>query len=114
MMGDSSDVRLPMPCEGRADGWEPIANPPDRDFHSMKVITSLWLTESGTPYEQRRTLRERLFTRPWRPWVTTRTEVPQIPSTNVLQLTNGTIVMHPARWEQLKSELRRADGAQES
>ncbi len=73
-------------------------------FNGMRVITSLWMTEAGEPYQVRRTWRERLFTRPWRPLVATRTIVPQVPMRDVIQLNASTLVMHPETWIILKEK----------
>lgn len=74
-------------------------------FAGMRVVESVWLTQSGTPYEVRRTWRERLFTRPWRPLRATRTVVPQVPYEGAVQLNATTIAMHPAIVRKLKASL---------
>ncbi len=64
-------------------------------FNGLRIIESVWLTEAGAPVEVHRTWRERLFTRPWKPWQTTRTVIPQVPMRGGICLGYGTIVMHP-------------------
>lgn len=71
-------------------------------FNGMRVIESPFLEQDGAPYEVRRTWRERLFTRPWRPLVTTRTVVPKVPYKGAVQLNAHTLVMHPAMLRELR------------
>lgn len=78
----------------------------------MQVRTSEFLTEAGTPYQVRRSWRERLtpiirlnFPKllvDWRPWQATRTVVPQVPRKEALMI-GGVVYIHPA----LLPELRR-------
>jgi hypothetical protein len=69
-------------------------------FAGVKVVTSLWMTESRTITEKR-TIRERLFTRPWRPLQKTKTRTIQVPREDSIMM-DGTIVMHPATLEKFK------------
>ncbi len=64
-------------------------------FNGIRVIESTYLVEDGTPYQRRRTWRERFFGRPWRPWAATCTVVPKVPSREVIMLNPGTMVVHP-------------------
>lgn len=77
-------------------------------FNGLHVIESIYLTKAGTPYEVRRSWRERLFTIPWRPWQATRTVIPQVPIREAFQFGNS-LVMHPDMWRELQ-ELARARG----
>lgn len=63
---------------------------------SIRIIESELMVEDGEPYEVRRTWKERLFTRPWRPWKATRTVVPKVPMKGGYRLADGTIIVHPA------------------
>lgn len=63
------------------------------------------LTVAGDPIAVRRTWCERLLSRPWRPWQATRTEIPQVPSPEVLAIGDSMLVMHPATWERIKVAL---------
>lgn len=74
-------------------------------FNGMRVIESEWLMEPSEPMTERRTWRERLFTRPWRPFVRTRTVVRQIPYRGALRLSNGTLVIHPVTLRALREQL---------
>lgn len=65
------------------------------EFSGLRVITSEWLTQPGDPIEVRRTWRQRLFSRPWRPFQATYTVIPQVPYQGVVMLNNRTVVMHP-------------------
>jgi hypothetical protein len=64
----------------------------------LNVIQSEYLVEDGDPVTVRRSWRERLLTRPWRPWEATRTYRPKIPFRGALQLDARTVVMHPATY----------------
>jgi hypothetical protein len=64
-------------------------------FSGVRIIESLSMVKSGTPYEIRRSWKERLLTRPWRPHAATRWVTPIVPSTEAMQLPNGDLVMHP-------------------
>ena len=79
-------------------------------FHGMRVIESVYLVEPGEPRTERRTWRERLFSRPWRPWVATKVVVPQVPHRGAVQLNATTLVMHPETLRQLR-KLLPADAA---
>lgn len=65
-------------------------------MHGLRVIENVNLTVAGTPYEVRRTWRERLLARPWRPLQRTRTIVPQVPSPTLYLMAPNTLVGHPA------------------
>lgn len=75
------------------------------NFNGPNIIESVYLEEDGEPYEQRRTWRERLFSRPWRPLKATRTVVPKVPSRKFVLLDSRTVVMHPAMRQELQSAL---------
>jgi hypothetical protein len=88
----------------------------DPDFAGMRIIESEFLTVPGEPEQRRRTWRQRLFSRPWRPWRATYVFIPQLPNPNVFILNGRTVVMHPVTarklrgtavfWEQPKREWR--------
>ena len=65
-------------------------------INGMRVIESVYLVQDGKPYPVRRTWRERLFSRPWRPLVATRTVIPKVPYQGAVRLNEWTIVMHPS------------------
>lgn len=71
-------------------------------FQGMRVIESLYLEQDGEPYPVRRTWRERLFGRPWRPFVRMRMIVPRVPHPGAVQLDARTLVMHPVTLRQLR------------
>ncbi len=75
-------------------------------FAGLRVIESPYLEEDGEPYTIRRTWRDRLLTRPWRPWVTTRTVVPRVPYRGAMRIDANTIVMHPAVVRELRAASR--------
>ena len=71
-------------------------------FNGLRVIESVYLTEAGEPYQVRRSWKERLFSRPWKPLQRTRMVVPQVPMKGGYRLGNDTIVMHPDMIRQLR------------
>lgn len=74
-------------------------------LNGIRIIESAYLTEPGEPYEVRRTLRERLFSRPWHPFQRTRMVTPQVPMKGGYQLADGTLIMHPETLQRLKRSL---------
>lgn len=63
----------------------------------------------GEPYEVRRTWRERLLSRPWRPWRATRWVTPKIPDPRVLAGPNNRWFMaHPMVADRIRKEMRRS------
>ncbi len=64
-------------------------------FAGMRILESEYLTVDGEPVQVRRSWRERLFSRPWRPLTTTRTVVPQVPNPGLMRIDARTIVLHP-------------------
>lgn len=70
-------------------------------FSGFRVVLSPSLTEPGEPVQVPRTWRERLFTWPWRPWRTTRTYVPQVPSSQAYRV-GDTLYLHPETWAALR------------
>lgn len=73
-------------------------------LHGYKILESHHLLEDGQPQTVRRTWRERLFSRPWRPWRATRTFVPRVPYRGAFRVGSDTVLMHPA----MVIELRKA------
>lgn len=71
-------------------------------FCGLRVVESAYLEEDGDPITVHRTWLERLFSRPWRPFVKTRTVVPRIPLRGAIRLNATTIVMHPAIVNELR------------
>ena len=55
----------------------------------------------GEPVQVRRSWRERLFSRPWRPLDATKTHVPMVPRKDFYVLMGKTIVAHPERAREL-------------
>lgn len=71
-------------------------------LNGVRIIESVWLTEPGNPVEVQRTWRQRLFSRPWRPWKATFTMIPHVPMRGGYQMGDA-IVMHPETVRKLKS-----------
>lgn len=61
----------------------------------LTVIENPMLTVPGEPQEVRRTWRERLFTKPWRPRQATKTIVPQVPDQKIYYISKDRAIMHP-------------------
>lgn len=74
-----------------------------------RIIESPYLTEPGEPVSVRRTWRERWLTRPWRPFRRTRLITPQVPSRQVFQLPDGTMLMHPVTRAHLRQVLEQEE-----
>lgn len=69
----------------------------------VDIIESLYATRPGHPVTRWRPWRERLFTWPWRPWVSSVTWTPQLPA--CFQLSSGTWVCHPAAVAEMRRHL---------
>jgi hypothetical protein len=69
---------------------------------SQRVYLSVYLTEPGPPVEVARDWRERWWSWPWQPWRRTRTVVSQVPLRGALQQADGSFLMHPETWRQLR------------
>lgn len=66
----------------------------DKLYGGFEVITDIKLTIAGDSYEKKRSLKERFFSRPWRPFKLTYTIVPQVPSREIIRAGNM-LIMHP-------------------
>lgn len=75
-------------------------------YGNIRIIESSYLVEDGEPYTVKRDWWERLFSRPWHPFVSTRVVVPKIPYRGAISLDSNTVVMHPATANQLRESLR--------
>lgn len=74
-------------------------------INGLRIIENPRMTVPGDPYAVRRTWRERLLTRPWRPWQRERWVTPMLPSKDCYVLTNGCVVMHPETAKALRATL---------
>ena len=74
-------------------------------LYGMPVFTNPHMTEAGEPYEVRRTWRERLLSRPWRPLQATRTVVPQVPSRAIIKA-GARLICHPAMLDEIREAVR--------
>lgn len=72
-------------------------------WQGVPVVLSRYLTIAGEPVTAPRTWRQRLFSRPWRPWVATYTYTPQVPDPKVVRC-GQMFVMHPETWDRLRRE----------
>jgi len=73
-------------------------------FYGLKIIEDPNMTEEGEPYEVARSWRERLFTRPWEPFRSTKMVVPQVPMSSFIQK-GTTLIGHPELVRALMNEL---------
>ena len=73
----------------------------DNYIFGKKIITDPNMLMCGEPVLVKRTVCERLFARPWRPFERTRVKTPLVPSTEILY-TNEYIMCHPAMVEEMK------------
>jgi hypothetical protein len=76
----------------------------------IRIIECLEMVGDGEPIEVRRGWRERLFSRPWRPFKRTRNEVPKVPMKDVYRLARGVFLMHPAVAAELRKHLAKDEG----
>lgn len=70
-----------------------------------KVYENALLTKPGTPYEVKRTLKERLWSRPWQPLKATTWVTPQVPSSDIFTMPDGSLVMHPETVQLLRNAI---------
>lgn len=72
------------------------------DISGVRVISSLSLVQPGESYQEKRTWKERLFTKPWTPQKKFKTVTPMIPMKDIFRLPDGTLVMHPLVLDAIK------------
>lgn len=77
-------------------------------INGMKVYTSTDMVVEGPAKIVKRTWRERLLTRPFRPFQATRRVQTWAPSKEVLWMPNGSVYMHPETLSALIAEKRKA------
>lgn len=75
-------------------------------LYGRKIVLSNILTHDGEPFEVKRTWKERLFTKPWRPFKKTRIVVLQIPD-DVIIKTPDAYIMHPEVFKRLQLEFNK-------
>lgn len=73
----------------------------------FKIITNDHLMVDGEPIQIRRSWRERLFSRPWRPWAAVRTFIPKIPSPQIFEW-GDTLIMHSETMRKFREMSRKA------
>lgn len=72
-------------------------------INGFRLVTVNHMTVDGEPYRVQRSWRERLLSRPWRPWISGRMVTPQVPNPNVfIDGPSRLIYGHPATIDQLK------------
>ncbi len=79
----------------------------DMRYNGYEIVESFHMTMDGEPYEKIRNLKERFFTRPWKPLKKTKTIIPKIPLDKMYVMDNK-IIMHPAYAEKIKKEISHA------
>lgn len=75
-------------------------------FH-MKIVENPYMTVPGDPIYTKRTWKQRLFSRPWKPFNAYDITIPHVPSSTVLTVPNGQLIMHPEVAAQLKRSMGR-------
>ena len=73
-------------------------------YEGIRLFESEYCTKSRQEIEQR-SWYERLFTLPWRPWVTTKIVVYNDPDPNLYQIAPLSFVGHPATIAQVKAAI---------
>lgn len=77
----------------------------------LRIIEDVHMTEPGDPCQIRRSWRDRLFTRPWRPLAATKTFIPQVPAKHaVINNRDGTVMMHPEMAADFKRQVKEVGG----
>lgn len=71
------------------------------------MVTDVNLVEPGEPAVVRRSWRERLFSRPWRPWQPTKL-VPTTKPRKDLLVVGNMVLVHPARLNDLMKAAEKA------
>jgi hypothetical protein len=73
-------------------------------LNGMRIIANPLLTER-VDRVVRLTLKERLLSWPWRPWITTKTVIDIVPSDKILKMPNGTLIVHPLTLSRLRNNI---------
>ena len=71
----------------------------------FKIIENPYLFKDGKPYTVKRTWKERLFSKPWKPLQKFKIIIPKIPDDNIFVLNGATLVGHPETIRALKEKL---------
>lgn len=78
---------------------------------SLEITVNAHMTEGCEAFDVRRTLRERLFTLPWRPPQATKTVVLQVPRKDYIKMGNR-IIGHPEAIAELMRQIEGCPSAQ--
>ena len=78
-----------LEAQAKIKALEPIPPMP------VRVLENPLLVVDGDPVEVLRTWKERLFSRPWRPFKATKTVIPKVPMPPVYLTGDGTVYAHP-------------------
>lgn len=70
-----------------------------------RIIEDRNMVIDGDPYEKLRGWKERLFSRPWRPFKKYKTIIPKIPNPEII-VTADCYIMHPEIAKKLKTSLK--------
>ena len=79
-----------------------------KSFNGVRITEDINMVVPGEPYEKQRTLKERLFSLPWRPLKKTKTITPMVPSKEIICWENQ-FVMHPATKQAFLQEMAKAE-----
>lgn len=81
------------------------ADKPNARLNGVPVVTSRLLEKRGARIDIPLTWKERLLSRPWRPWVASRPDWLMEPDDKIVRMPDGTLIMHPEILKRLLREL---------
>lgn len=71
----------------------------------FKIHQNSNMLDDGPPEERVRSWKERLFTRPWKPWKKTKWVPTKVPSCTILHMPDGSLMMHPIMFREALSAI---------
>lgn len=74
-------------------------------LHGNRIVTDRRLEKRGARIDIPLTWKERLLSWPWRPWISTQSDWLMEPSDEIVQMPDGTLVMHPEMLKRLQREI---------
>ena len=77
-------------------------------YNGYRILTSDNMVEPGEPYQVKRTIKERLFFRPWKPFKKYNTVTPMVPMKKIIAYKDF-LLMHPEIYELLKLKIIKND-----
>jgi len=74
------------------------------EISGIEFITDASLVDT-VAYEEARTWKERLFSRPWKPFIKNKTMFKKVPSKSYNVVMGGTIICHPSMLGELERKI---------